>query len=81
MEASALQTDGSLVIVYTEEVVVGGEGGRTYEVCVSFEPDHMMTSAGEVFVRRFFLYTSSPWVTFLNKLLAVLNMPPMSFRA
>ena len=41
----------------------------------------MMTSAGEVLVRRFFLYTSSPDVTFLKSEDAVDSMPPMSLRA
>lgn len=55
--------------------------GETYEVCVSLEPLHMITSAGLVFVLRFFLCTSSPFIAFLNRLVAPPIMLPMSPRA
>jgi hypothetical protein len=63
------------------KLIPGQIDRKTYEVCVSLEPLHMMTSAGLVFVRKFFLYTSSPFVTFLNKDEAVLIIPPISLRA
>ena len=53
----------------------------TYEVWVSLLPDHMITSAGEVFVRKFLWYTSSPDVIFLNKPEAFEIIPLISFRA
>jgi hypothetical protein len=57
------------------------EKGITYEVCVSFDPLHIMTSAGLVFVRKFFLYTSSPLTAFLNRLVAPPIILPISPRA
>lgn len=50
----------------------------TYEVCVSLEPDHITTSAGDVLVWRAFSYPASPLVAFLKKPIAVLAIPDMS---
>jgi hypothetical protein len=55
--------------------------GETYEVCVSLDPLHIMTSAGLVFVLKFFLYTSSPLIAFLKRLVAPPIMLPISPRA
>lgn len=51
------------------------------DVCSSLLPDHMITSAGEVFVRKFRLRVSSPVAAFLRNPSAVFAMPPKSPRA
>lgn len=52
----------------------------TYEVCVSFEPENMTTSAGEVFVRTVRSRAESPRAAFLKKPMAVWATPPRSPR-
>lgn len=50
----------------------------TYEVCVSFEPENMITSAGAVRVASVFCRAESLTVTFLKRPIAVVATERMS---
>lgn len=49
-----------------------------YEVCVSFEPENMVTSAGEVLVIILLSRAESPMEAFLKNPIAVWATPPKS---
>jgi hypothetical protein len=51
---------------------------KSYEVCVSFEPENMITSAGDVLVIRVLSRAVPELVTFLKSPMAVVVTPPIS---
>jgi hypothetical protein len=51
---------------------------ETYDVCESFDPENMVTSAGDVLVMRLRSRAEPPMVAFLKKPIAVVATPPKS---